>query len=278
MKHEQYRFSVSLRSMREAQTLANGGSPDEAVPGAAVFDASELAEAQFIAGRAVRHDDPHAIRHLREKRVAESLMTAVAEGDVWSAASLETQLPRAYVTALRMGPVRAVSDADVAMRDLESVEWDGFGLTYPASGLDGEDGYVRTRIGMSLADSPGEVWSSARGYWRMSADTEYLVPTRFGFAPYVFKIDEWAEFGTRMWAPGGQLVDLRSGKLLRMIEATGDDPAWFPTVADDGEPATADDLAVARLISGRIIGLGKRGPNPVQRLRSRTRRLNPRED
>lgn len=277
-KAEQYRFSVSMRSYAEAQTLAEGY-------GRAAFDVSEIAEAQFIAGRAIRLGDPHAERHLREKRLATSLLTSVAENTAWAVSDLESQLPQAFVTALRMGPVRVSSDEQPSPTESELVDWDLIGVQFTPSGLAESggapvhpDGYVRTRIGMSLADSPEEVWASARGYWRMSPDTEYLAPTRFGYAPYVFKTNSWNSAGSRIWATHGSLIDTTTGTSHAMLESAGAKARWLPSVDPRGKPASQQDLAVARLITGRVIGLDRRGPNPVQRLRSRTRRLHSRSD
>ncbi|MFT3662703.1 MAG: hypothetical protein QM809_15380 [Gordonia sp. (in: high G+C Gram-positive bacteria)] len=271
------RLPVSLRSAKESSDLAAG-------TGGADFDPSDLAEAQFIAGRVIRGDDPHLARHLREKELAQFVLNAVVNGTAWATDVLEENLPRAFVTALRMGPVTASCTELDTVADRALVDWDEIGRLTPVDhdavgGVPvGADYYLRTRYGMSLADSAPEVWSSARGYWHMAMDTEYLVPTRFGYAPYVFKVDGWATCPSepgrspRVWATGGSLIDVTSGKLRRMEETVGADAGWLPSVADDGPAASSEDLDVARLITGRVIGLGK-GANPVKRLRSRTRRL-----
>ncbi|WP_168701407.1 hypothetical protein [Gordonia paraffinivorans] len=255
---EQRRFSVSARSYDEAQRLADA-------PHGVRFDVSEVAELQYVAGRPAV-PGPVGGFAAREQHRAAALMNAIASGDAVSPAELEAALPRANVTALRMGPIRLVSDCELTAEQSEI-----FAADEPSPYPPETHGYPRTRIGMSLADDPATLWSASRGIWRMSPDTEYLVPTRFGFAPYVFKTTKWHERSETVWAAEGFLIDHRRGLLMRLVDGTAETD-WRPTLVD-GPEATADDLLVARLVTGKVIGFGRRGPNPIIRLRSRTRRI-----
>lgn len=259
---EQRRFSVSWRSYDEARRLA------EESPDTASFDVSELGELQFIAGRPALRGPDASLLSIEQHRAA-ALLTAIADGEATAPGDLERQLPKSNVTALRMGPVRLVSAQELASKESELAS-----LSLPSPHPPENDGYARTRIGMSFADGPAELWSSARGYWRMSPDTEYLVPTRFGYAPYVFKTEDWSS-DVPVWAQTGWLIDPRADRLVRLAE--GDAKShWLPRLVPDDAPASPTDLTVARLISGKVIGFGRRGPNPIIRLRSRTRRVHPR--
>ena len=102
---EQRRFSVSARSYDEAQRLADA-------PHGVRFDVSEVAELQYVAGRPAV-PGPVGGFAAREQHRAAALMNAIASGDAVSPAELEAALPRANVTALRMGPIRLVSDCEL---------------------------------------------------------------------------------------------------------------------------------------------------------------------
>lgn len=175
---------------------------------------------------------------------------------------------RAAGAVVTDSPIELISETDIP-----------FLRPHPAGQSDpqpmDDDGYLRTRMGMSLADSAAEVWSSARGYWRTAPDADYLVPSRYGWCPYVFKVEDWRELegSNRIWASGGWLIDVERDKLVRLRESTGAQDQWLPGLEDDEERSpTPEDLRVARLLTRKLLTLGPRTPNPVLRLKRTPRK------
>ncbi|RAV33649.1 hypothetical protein [Corynebacterium heidelbergense] len=142
-----------------------------------------------------------------------------------------------------------------------------------------EDRYQRFRLGMSLVDSYAQVWSSARGHWSVSPDTRYVVPSRYGWCPYVFKIaeegwrrDEFEGHRDRLMGTRGYWIDVANERLIHLGEPDPEN-MWLPKTSIAPEGPSDRDLRVAGAITGEIIALGAGQKNPVIRLRQRGRRL-----
>ena len=126
----------------------------------------------------------------------------------------------------------------------------------------GEDRQQRLRLGMSLADTYRRVWSSARGHWRVSPQTRYIVPSRFGYCPFVFRVaeggwrrDSFEGSHDRFMATEGYWIDVERERLIH-LGAPDPSDACLPTARVADEVPTEEDLAVARTLTGRIIALG----------------------
>lgn len=142
-----------------------------------------------------------------------------------------------------------------------------------------EDRYQRLRLGMSLVDGYDQVWSSARGHWRVSTDTRYIVPSRYGWCPYVFRVaddgwrrDEFDGSRDRYMATRGYFIDVKRQRLME-LGAPNPDNAWRPEVRVSEQPPTDRDLEIASVLSDSLIALGAPQRNPVIRLRQRGRNL-----
>lgn len=142
-----------------------------------------------------------------------------------------------------------------------------------------DDRNQRLRLGMSLADGPDQVWSSARGHWSIKPETRYIVPSRYGWCPYVFRIpdggwrgDEFKGHRDRYMAERGYWIDVRNNRLVEMGPPDPDN-AWLPRMTVSDDAPTETDLQVAGLLTDRVLRLGAAGKNPVIRLRQRGRRL-----
>lgn len=142
-----------------------------------------------------------------------------------------------------------------------------------------QDRYQRLRLGMSLSDNFDQVWSSARGHWRLSPEARYIVPSRYGWCPYVFRVaeggwrrDEFEGSNDRFMATRGYYIDYNHN---RLIELGAPDPnnAWRPRWKISAEPPTECDLEVAGAVADSVLALGSSQRNPVIRLRQRGRRL-----
>lgn len=134
------------------------------------------------------------------------------------------------------------------------------------------------RVGMSLADSVAQVWGSARGWWSLKPTTRYIVPSRLGWCPYVFRIPEnaWREDSfagsKRMIATTGIWIDTQHDQLYEM-GAPDPHKALLPTMKLLTTPPTEDDRAVAKAVAQKVLLLGAKRKNPVIRLREKGRNL-----
>lgn len=236
------RLALSPRLMQHVDLLAAGATKNRAVD---PVDVLELATRSGLPSLA---ED--------ERLLAASLVERIAAGDVVDRERLATALGGVQVAALRMGPrcaaVNAFSRADEDLtRDLEAAP-----LERP------EGGYARRWIGMSITDAATDVWQACRGYWRAATKIQYLVPLRFCFAPYVFKTTEWRRMpgSGRIWAAKGSLINAAAGTATPVLGPRGRSHAHWLGVP---VPATEQDLTVAGLIEGQLIGLGPKSSNPV---------------
>ncbi|WP_104090892.1 hypothetical protein [Cryobacterium sp. N19] len=119
-------------------------------------------------------------------------------------------------------------------------------------------GYARHGLGMSLAMTAEEVWERSRGYWRIRPDADYILPTRLGYAPYLFKVTDWrtasdatnpSDRTARYWAQNGWRVDVASASLI--------------PVGGSAERTISDvDLAIAEKLTSDVVRypLGIRNP------------------
>ncbi|APT90039.1 hypothetical protein CSPHI_01895 [Corynebacterium sphenisci DSM 44792] len=275
---------------------APGGVPDPAALEGSV-EPTDLLELLVLAQLAGLEEAPSGF-HRAEMHLARRVLADIAAGRAPSRREIHDLLPEAHtVYLLRMGPVtflgpevaeKVPADAPappatvardeswLASRYLDSDR--GGEFTVPAR-PHGHSGYPRFRIGMSLADGPEDVWSSGRGYWPLTPGARYLVPSRYGWCPYVFRVpeDSWRpareDAGRRrFWATAGALIDPDAGVVRPMREPTAE-TGWRAVVGEPVADATEDDLRVARLIAGRTLALGPKATNPVLRLRQKGRRL-----
>lgn len=167
---------------------------------------------------------------------------------------LSDKLAGHKVGLLRMGPV-VTEDAGRSIKP---------GTDDPSLEGESQTGYPRAWMGMSVSDSALEVWQASRGYWRLKKDLRYLVPTRFGYAPYVFKVEDWIRYNsTKFYASSGWLIYPEAGVRRQLIE-----PVDGEHLCRLGEPEAAEDadLTVGQMLGNQLLRLGPRGTNPVIRL------------
>ena len=245
-----------------------------------------------------------------EGDVAKQLLRRIRAGDYLTRQQVHDCLPRATVMLYRMGHPRlwAFAARQRLPQDAERAVPDSFhrDITGPyttpeeawlgmyvadatrlgelntqvdGAGLD-EDRQQRLRLGMSLADTYRQVWSSARGHWRVSPQTRYIVPSRFGYCPFVFRVaeggwrrDSFEGSHDRFMATEGYWIDVERERLIH-LGAPDPHDAWLPTARVAAEAPTEEDLAVARVLSGKIIALGAGQKNITIRLRQKNRTLN----
>lgn len=216
------------------------------------IDPADVVELQLLAGL------PPASRSAEaEVGVAAQLRARFETGEARDLGDLSERLAPHRVGLLRMGPVVCEGVNRMKQADAQGIPREDMPLEHP------DTGYPRRWIGMSVGDSPDEVWQAARGYWRVKKDLRYLVPTRFGYAPYVFKVQGWSQYNaTKLYATGGWLIYPEAGARRKLVEPL--EGSHLPTL---GEPELADDadLEVANALSGRLLRLGNRGTNPVIR-------------
>ena len=245
-----------------------------------------------------------------EGDVAKQLLRRISAGDYLTRQQVHDRLPRATVMLYRMGHPRlwAFAARQRLPQDAERAVPDSFhrDITGPYTtpeeawlgmyvadatrlgelntqvedaGLE-EDRQQRLRLGMSLADTYRQVWSSARGHWRVSPQTRYIVPSRFGYCPFVFRVaeggwrrDSFEGSHDRFMATEGYWIDVERERLIH-LGAPDPHDAWLPTARVAAEAPTEEDLAVARVLSGKIIALGAGQKNITIRLRQKNRTLN----
>ena len=185
----------------------------------------------------------------------------IREMTVLTRAEVAALAVRTTIFAFRMGPVRV----------------DGSAWPPPPEPVSSPQfSYPHHRIGMCLSSSAAQVWEAARGHWRALDDADYFIPTRFGYAPYVFRVIGWRTDAAagRICATGGYLIE-GSGADTKLSEMRLVDGAPTPGaslyVADpeSDEPVRPEDRIVGEL-AGNVLALGKRGANPVIRIKSRT--------
>ena len=244
-----------------------------------------------------------------DSRIAERLLKRITTGDYTTRARVHNALPPEKVALLKMGPARlwgyAVRqrlprDAERAVPSSMRKEvtgphtdpqeaWLGMHVT-DASALEqlrtvvsdvpiDEDQHQRLRLGMSLTDRFDQVFSSARGHWSIGPDTRYLVPARYGWCPYVFKIpdggwrrDSFAGNSDRYIATEGYYIDIANNRLIELGKPDPDN-AWKPKLSVAPEPPSERDIEVASILADSLIALGPSQRNPVIRLRQPGRKL-----
>lgn len=244
-----------------------------------------------------------------EAKTASRLLKRIAAGDYTTRAEVHNSLPPEKVALLKMGPTRlwgyAVRqrlprDAERAVPSSIRREvtgpytdpqeaWLGTHVT-EASSVESlrtivddvpvdEDRHQRLRLGMGLADRFDQVWSSARGHWSIGPDTRYIVPSRYGWCPFVFRVaddgwhrDSFEGSSDRFIATHGYYIDTRNQRLIHLGKP---DPhnAWRPQLSVAPEPPTDRDLEVATILTDSLIALGPSQRNPVIRLRQPGRSL-----
>ncbi|NLS11122.1 hypothetical protein HGQ17_14170 [Nesterenkonia sp. MY13] len=202
--------------------------------------------------------DPQTEDEERELAQATEVISRYWEGDGVELSDLQKDVGHHDVAILRMGPV--VTEAVHYGEEAEDPELPRtkFPLDQPRGG------YSRRWMGMAVGDSPEEVWQAARGYWRLKPNLNYLVPSRFGYAPYVFRVGEWISFSsTKFYAGSGWLIDLDNRQRHRLLE-----PQQGTHLSALGDPEAAEpaDLEVAAAMADQLLRLGPRGTNPVIRL------------
>lgn len=147
---------------------------------------------------------------------------------------------RRSLAVLRMGPVTSEEFDDPRAEQVVAGHRDEFPLSSPSGG------YPRRWLGMSIADTPEEVWQAARGYWRLKPDITYLVPSRLGYAPHVYRVERWESYGeTKYFAASGWWLS-PEGERRRLLEPAG--RSHLPS-RRASEPGDEHDRAVAAAFS-----------------------------
>lgn len=245
----------------------------------------------------------------QEARIANEVLKKIFSGNYMTRKEVHDKLPSETVVLFKMGPPRlwgyAVrqrvpkraaevipssfhKDVTGPYTDAEEA-WLGANVV-DASNVEelttivddvpvNEDRYQRLRLGMALSDSYDQVWSSARGHWRLSPETRYIIPARYGWCPYVFRVadDGWGrdEFDNgvdRYMATHGFYIDYANNRLIELGKPDPDN-AWRPHLQVSKQPPTERDLEIASTVANSVIALGAQQRNPVIRLRQRGRRL-----
>lgn len=195
---------------------------------------------------------------LRQAIVAEGqrarhVLRALASLDYAAVARTDRRGDRTYADGLSSAAHRVViEDANVVALRMAHRQDDAADLS-PEPG-----GYARAGLGMSLAMTAEEVWERSRGYWRIRPDADYILPTRLGYAPYLFKTADWrtasdstnpSDRTARYWAQNGWLVDLVTKRLI-------------PVGGSAEKAVTAADLAHAQVFASRVVRypMGIRNP------------------
>lgn len=244
-----------------------------------------------------------------EADLAKQVLRRIGAGDYLTRQQVHDLLPRETVTLFRMGhprlwafaarqrlpqdAYRAVpesfhkditgpyTDAEEAWLGMYVADASRVGeleTRIEGAGLE-EDRQQRLRLGMSLADTYRQVWSSARGHWRVSPNTTYIVPSRLGYCPYVFRVaeggwrcDSFDGGQDRYMATEGYWIDVERERLIHLGAPDLED-SWLPKVSVAAEPPSEVDMQVARTLSGKLIALGAAQKNITIRLRQKNRTL-----
>jgi hypothetical protein len=155
----------------------------------------------------------------RDCTVAKEMLHALGDGSVVDVPRTDRRGDRTYQEGVRGGRRIVIEDANVvAFRMAHRQDIASDRIAEPG-------GYAREGLGMSLSMSAEDVWQRARGYWRIRPDADYILPTRLGFAPYLFKVANWrtasdatnpSDKSARYWAQTGWLVDVENARLVSL--------------------------------------------------------------
>ena len=283
--------------------------PDAQTELSKVFDVGDIIDLMMLSQLPGLEVAP-GVEQQVEGEVAAQLLRRIGAGDYLTRQQAHDRLPRATVMLYRMGHPRlwAFATRQRLPRDAEKVIPESFhrDVTGPyttpeeawlgmyvadathlseldtrveGAGLD-DDRQQRLRLGMSLADTYRQVWSSARGHWRVSPNTTYIVPSRLGYCPFVFRVaeggwrcDSFDGGQDRYMATEGYWIDAEHERLIH-LGAPDPDDCWLPTASVAAERPSETDLQVARALSGKLIALGAAQKNITIRLRQKNRTLN----
>lgn len=264
------RVGIPVRAFARLERLARARE-DDGARDSMLMDPLDVMELALTAGLPASSAEAGAAEYAHRESVRSAeLLARLPLPARMGRAAVESRLPEANVVVYRMGPPRALGPGlDDSGDDVVSILDD----SRPAE----DGGYRRRRLGMSVADSAGTVWESARGYWSARPDAEYVVPTRWGYAPYVFRVADWrTRPNGRIWADRGWLITSHAAiPMAEVAHRSGNPPSldlYEPDVLR-AEPRTENDVAVYSALAGEILGLGARGANSVLRLRQRGRVL-----
>ena len=275
---------------------------------ATVFDLGDIIDLLLL-GQLPDLEVAPAMEQQVEADVARKLVRRISAGDYLTRQQVHDLLPRETVTLFRMGhprlwafavrqrlprnaekaipesfhrditgPYTTPEEAWLGMYVADATHLGELDARVEGAGLD-EDRQQRLRLGMSLADTYRQVWSSARGHWRVSPSTTYIVPSRLGYCPYVFRVaeggwrcDSFDGGQDRYMATEGYWIDVERERLIH-LGAPDPEDSWLPTVSVAAEPPSETDLQVARALSGKLIALGAAQKNITIRLRQKNRTL-----
>lgn len=276
---------------------------------ATVFDLGDIIDLLLL-GQLPDLEVAPAMEQQVEADVARKLVRRISAGDYLTRQQVHDLLPRETVTLFRMGhprlwafavrqrlprnaekaipesfhrditgPYTTPEEAWLGMYVADATRLGELNTQVDGAGLD-EDRQQRLRLGMSLADTYRQVWSSARGHWRVSPNTTYIVPSRLGYCPFVFRVaeggwrcDSFDGGQDRYMATEGYWIDAERERLIH-LGAPDPNDSWLPTVSVAAEPPSETDLQVARALSGKLIALGAAQKNITIRLRQKNRTLN----
>lgn len=275
---------------------------------ATVFDLGDIIDLLLL-GQLPDLEVAPAMEQQVEADVARKLVRRISAGDYLTRQQVHDLLPRETVTLFRMGhprlwafavrqrlprnaekaipesfhrditgPYTTPEEAWLGMYVADATHLGELDARVEGAGLD-EDRQQRLRLGMSLADTYRQVWSSARGHWRVSPNTTYIVPSRLGYCPFVFRVaeggwrcDSFDGGQDRYMATEGYWIDVERERLIH-LGAPDPEDSWLPKVSVAAEPPSETDLQVARALSGKLIALGAAQKNITIRLRQKNRTL-----
>ena len=275
---------------------------------ATVFDLGDIIDLLLL-GQLPDLEVAPAMEQQVEADVARKLVRRISAGDYLTRQQVHDLLPRETVTLFRMGhprlwafavrqrlprnaekaipesfhrditgPYTTPEEAWLGMYVADATHLGELDARVEGAGLD-EDRQQRLRLGMSLADTYRQVWSSARGHWRVSPNTTYIVPSRLGYCPFVFRVaeggwrcDSFDGGQDRYMATEGYWIDVERERLIH-LGAPDPNDSWLPTVSVAAEPPSETDLQVAWALSGKLIALGAAQKNITIRLRQKNRTL-----
>lgn len=273
-----------------------------------VFDLGDIIDL-ILLGQLPDLEVAPLMEHQVEADLAKQVLRRISAGDYLTRQQVHDLLPRETVTLFRMGhprlwafaarqrlpqdAYRAIpesfhkditgpyTDAEEAWLGMYVADASRVGeleTRIKGAGLE-EDRQQRLRLGMSLADTYRQVWSSARGHWRVSPSTTYIVPSRLGYCPYVFRVaeggwrcDSFDGGQDRYMATEGYWIDVERERLIH-LGAPDPEDSWLPKVSVAAEPPSEVDMQVARTLSGKLIALGAAQKNITIRLRQKNRTL-----
>lgn len=307
------RFTIQPELVRRMATLVGYDKEQAFTDGAPtplpdMIDLSDITELMLIRQITQLELSPSTFQK-KEAEVAGNLLNRMLSNQYLTRSEIHGMLPPETVVAFKMGPrrlwgyavrQRLPQDAELSVppsfhRDqtgpyTDPVEaWLGWHVTDPndlstltavVDDVPTDDNrYQRFRIGMSLADTFAESWSAFRGHWAVSADTRYVVPSRYGWCPYVFRIpedgwrrDEFEGGRDRLMAEYGYYIDVEHERLIEVGPPQAND-CWNPQLKVSSEPPSERDMEVASAITGELVALGSVRKNTITRLRQKGRNL-----